>query len=70
MGDKNVHGKKGKDKIDPAIIDYIQRCAFYMFSLQINEDMGRAWKFCVTSMDEGGRKVNKDLRKHHHTLTN
>ena len=55
----NVKGKAGKKQLDPCRMQRVHDVSFDVFQLNNGENMETAWKACIKSIDEAGRRLNR-----------
>ena len=59
----NVNGR-GKEKLNPRIIQYLkQKCFYYWPIITGKEIEEESWKLCVISIDENARSLKNKPRK-------
>lgn len=56
----NVSGR-GKEKLDPRIMKYIQAKAFAYYECNASE-VKKEWANCITAIDEKSRALKKKLK--------
>ena len=59
----NVAGKKGKQKLDPNVIEFVKEQCFYYWPLTGQENEEDSWKLCKVSIDENSRSLINKPRK-------
>ena len=59
----NVHGKLGKLKLNPVLIDYIKSLCFQFYPLQESQTEKVEWGKCVIAVDESNRRLNNKPNK-------
>ena len=52
----NVRGR-GKDPLDPKIIEYVQKKCFILYPSDKDSDSKKDWEDCIISIDEKGREL-------------
>ena len=57
----NVSGVKGKAVLDPVKVAFI-KVTFQQYPLKSDESEKKAWKKCVTSIDEVNRRLNQNKK--------
>ena len=55
----NVHGKLGKSKLNPVIMDYVKSLTFQYYPLEGYESEQQEWARCVVAIDSSSRGLNK-----------
>jgi len=58
----NVRGR-GKDKLDPEIIEYVRKKCFEQYPSDKESDMEKDWKDCIVAIDNKGRELKCKLKK-------
>ena len=56
----NVVGR-GKDMLDPVIVNYVKNMCFQFFPVMGSEKKADEWSKCVISIDESSRQLKIDL---------
>ena len=60
--DSNVRGR-GKAKLDPRKIEYVQKKCFSLFPSARDADAKKHWDDCIVSIDDKGRELKRKLKK-------
>jgi len=55
----NVSGR-GKEMLDPLLVNYAKSVCFQFFPLNGSEKMLEEWSKCVISIDESSRRLKKN----------
>ena len=58
----NVRGR-GKDQLDPKIIEYVKKKCFELHPSDKESDMKKDWEDCIISIDDKGRELKRKLKK-------
>ena len=58
----NVKGR-GKDQLDPTIIEYVKKKCFELHPSDKESDMKKDWEDCIISIDDKGRELKRKLKK-------
>ena len=58
----NVRGR-GKDQLDPQIIQYVKKKCFELFPSDRDSDARKDWDDCIVAIDDKGRELKRKLRK-------
>ena len=58
----NVRGR-GKDQLDPKIIEYVKNKCFSLFPSVRESDAKKDWDDCIVSIDDKGRELKRKLKK-------
>ena len=59
----NVNGKQGKPSFDPKRMEKVKKAVLTYWPLEPKETMDRAWKECVTAIDEANRGLKRQVLK-------
>ena len=57
----NVSGKSGKNQLDKDMVAAIKVASFRMWPLKSSESESAAWRDCVKAIDEGGRRLRRNM---------
>ena len=58
----NVRGR-GKDQLDPKIIEYVKKKCFELHPSDKESDMKKDWEDCIVVIDDKGRELKRKLKK-------
>ena len=58
----NVRGR-GKDQLDPNIIQYVKKKCFELFPSDRESDVKKDWDDCVVAIDDKGRDLKRRLKR-------
>ena len=58
----NIRGR-GKDKLDPKIIDYVKKKCFELFPSDKESDQKKDCDDCIVAIDDKGRDLKGRLKK-------
>ena len=58
----NVRGR-GKNQLDPNIIQYVKKKCFTLFPSDKDSDMKKDWDDCIVAIDDKGRDLKRKLKK-------
>ena len=58
----NVRGR-GKDKLDPKIIDYVKKKCFEVYPSDKESDQKKDWEDCIIAIDDKARDLKRRLKK-------
>ena len=65
----NVRGR-GKDQLDPKIIDYVKKKCFSLHPSDRDSDSKKDWEECIISIDEKGREMKRKMKRQQGRLQN
>ena len=65
----NVRGR-GKDQLDPKIIDYVKKKCFSLHLSDRDSDNKKDWEECIISIDEKGREMKRKMKRQQGRLQN
>ena len=57
----NVNGRRGKAKLNPAIMGYIKSITFQYYPLENFESEEKEWARCIIAIDSSSRSIGKQL---------
>ena len=58
----NVRGR-GKEQLDPKLIDYVKKKCFELFPSEKESDSKKDWEDCIIAIDEKARDLKRRLKK-------
>ena len=58
----NIRGR-GKDQLDPNIIQYVKKKCFELFPSDRESDVKKDWDDCVVAIDDKGRDLKRRLKR-------
>lgn len=58
----NVRGR-GKDQLDPKIIEYVKKKCFEVYPSDKDSDIKKDWNDCIIAIDDKARDLKRRLKK-------
>ena len=58
----NIRGR-GKDQLDPKIMDYVKKKCFELYPSDKESDVAKDWNDCITSIDGKARDIKRKMKK-------